>query len=142
VTTQLTCCFNILCANYFSSQWRQNDERRRRSDRNIAKICLAQFLNRNVHRHVLLDTIYRVFTGCGCSRHSSWPSSCHSSFWDRAADRTCKTLVFFKKSILHCVLRSRRLLKQFTNETSMSSWDTWFHQLTARWEKKCRRVRR
>ena len=32
-----------------------------------------------------------------------------------------------KKSISHCLLRSKRLLKQFTDETSMSSWHRWFH---------------
>jgi len=48
-------------------------------------------------------SIYRVFTGCGCTWYCSWSSSCDSSFRDRAANRTCKTL-FFKE--VHLTLSS------------------------------------
>ena len=39
--------------------------------------------------------IYCVFTGCGCTKHSS-SLALLLSFWDRAADRTCKTLVYIE----------------------------------------------
>ena len=62
--------------------------------------------------------------------HSNFLTSSSSS---RAADRTCRLLVYL--TISSSLNFSRRLLKQFMDDASTSSWDRLFHLFLARWEK-------
>jgi len=80
--------------------------------------------------------IYRVFTGC--TWYGSWPSSCSFSFQDRAANRTCKTLVI--KEVHLTLSSSFQTTFEAVHRWNINVLLSWFHRFMARCEKKCSRV--